>query len=143
MCLRDICTDSILGLKNRTRCCTSAVWNRYIKTLLFTYNCRMLVTNTAFFSWISVLFTNKIPIHVRNLVFILTDILIQTKKGREWEETNCKGLYKEQASSPFKAFWIKVKRTDLWIFVRHFESCQIGQILFRFAHVYTCYPDIV
>lgn len=43
----------------------------------------MLVTNTAFFSWISVLFTNKIPIYVRNLVFILTDILIQTKKGRE------------------------------------------------------------
>ena len=62
-----------IGLKEYTRCCTSAVRNKYIKTLLFTYNCQMLVTNTAFFSWTSVLFINKIPIHVRNLVFILTD----------------------------------------------------------------------
>lgn len=44
----------------------------------------MLVTNTAFFSWrTSVLFINKIPIHVRNLVFILIDVLIQTEKKGE------------------------------------------------------------
>lgn len=45
----------------------------------------MLVINTAFFSWISVLFINKIPIHVRNFVFIL-DVLIQAKKKEEGEK---------------------------------------------------------
>lgn len=59
----------------------------------------MLVTNTAFFSWISVLFINKIPIHVRNLVFILTDVLIQAKKRERVRRNKLqRSEYKEQIS---------------------------------------------
>lgn len=63
----------------------------------------MLVTNTAFFSWNSVLFINKIPIHVRNLVFILIDVLIQAKKGERVRRNKLqRSEYKEQTSSLFK-----------------------------------------
>lgn len=64
----------------------------------------MLVTNTAFFSWNSVLFINKIPIHVRNLVFILIDVLIQAKKKEERARRNelQRSEYKEQTDTLFK-----------------------------------------
>lgn len=81
-------------LRKRIRC---VVLRRYgtgtLKSYRFTYNCRMLVTNTASFSWNSVLFTNKISIHVRSF-YVYSRLNISKRKNkrkkRGRKEMNCK-----------------------------------------------------
>lgn len=83
--------------KRRTRCCTlrfCVPQNRQIHlSFFYVYNCRMLVTNTAFFSWrfqYCLLIKYQYQYHVRSRVFILADVLIQVK-GREGK-TNCSAM---------------------------------------------------